>query len=214
MNCKTIVVGPFEVNSYILWNDTTREALVVDPGEDAADIISYIRENNLVVKAYLLTHGHTDHICALADVYKACPAPVLIDPRDEKWAFSPQNKLPPYYPSPQRPDAEYILLEDQMELSYAGFAFNVISTPGHSPGGCCFYFPEEKMLISGDTLFQGSVGRTDNPGGDARTLTQSLRQLATLPDDIQVFPGHGPATDIRTEKVTNFFMQNALRSKP
>jgi glyoxylase-like metal-dependent hydrolase (beta-lactamase superfamily II) len=114
--------------------------------------------------------------------------------------------MPPFYVRPEAPDGIERELVEGQEWIDAGFRYQVIHTPGHTPGGVCFLFPEEAWLISGDTLFQGSIGRTDLPGGDMRVLQQSLARLLQLPDSLRVFPGHGPPTTIGVERRTNPFL--------
>ena len=210
MKIETIPVGPFEVNCYVAWNDS-REALVIDPGADADRIENVIRRESLIIVAYLLTHGHVDHVSALAELVRAHPAPVAISPEDGEWAFTSTNQLPPYYPAPEKPTSIDRQLKDGQEWTDGGLTYRVIATPGHSPGGVSLYFPEEGVLFAGDTLFSGSVGRTDIPGGNPRTLSDSIKKLAELPPETRVFPGHGPETTIGTERRTNFFMRSAGR---
>ncbi len=206
MEIETIPVGPYEVNCYIVRMPDAR-AIVVDPGDDADRIEAVITRQGLRICAYLVTHGHTDHLCALAPLHKKYPAPIAAHADDARWMFSERNQLPPYYPAPGRPHEELRLVADGEELEYGGMECRVITTPGHSPGGICFHFEEDGVLFAGDTLFQGSVGRTDLPGGSAKTLSLSLRKLATLPDSTRVYPGHGPSTTIAMEKKTNYFLR-------
>lgn len=206
MEIETIPVGPFEVNCYLAWGPP-RQALVIDPGEDADRILDALSGHRLSVAAYLLTHGHADHVSALAELCRRHPAPVSMHPDDARWSFTPRAGIPGAYPPPEQPGAEVRPLADGQEGRDGGLRWRVIATPGHTPGGVSFYFPDEGMLFSGDTLFQGSVGRTDLPGGSARTLSASLARLAKLPDATRVFPGHGPETTIGGEKKTNFFLR-------
>jgi glyoxylase-like metal-dependent hydrolase (beta-lactamase superfamily II) len=148
-----------------------------------------------------------DHISALAEVQSRFPAPVGLHTQDQSWAFTEVNQMPPFYGVPERPQSLERDFCSELEWSDAGLDYRVIPTPGHTPGGVCFYFPEQGALFSGDTLFAGSVGRTDLPGGDSRILKESLDHLALLDEDTVVYPGHGPATRIGHEKRTNFFMQ-------
>ena len=207
MNVEILSVGPFEVNCTIVWGDA-KQALVIDPGHDAADIEAVLRQNELTVAAYLLTHGHADHLCALAELHAARPAPVYIHAEDYKWAFGQQNQILPYYPVPTKPDAQ-LLHPESAEIP--GFAVRTLETPGHTRGGVCYYFEKEKVIFTGDTLFKGTCGRTDLPGGDGRVLAQSLKKLAALPDDVIVYAGHNESTTIGYEKRTNFFMQQAAK---
>ena len=209
MNIQILSVGPFEVNCAIVWNDQ-KLAFVIDPGFDAADIEKILSDNGLTVTAYLLTHGHADHLCALADLYKTRPAPIFIHAKDEAWAFGPQNQILPYYPVPEKPDCPILHPEfpnDWKILTEKFQGLEIIETPGHTRGGVCYYFEEEKVIFTGDTLFKGTCGRTDLPGGDGRILAQSLKKLAALPDDVTVYPGHNESTTIGYEKKTNFFMK-------
>jgi glyoxylase-like metal-dependent hydrolase (beta-lactamase superfamily II) len=206
MEIATLVVGAFEVNCFVAWG-ASREALVIDPGANAEDILGCLKDNRLKAAAYLLTHGHMDHVSAVADLQQEAPAPVLMHPEDLAWTFSQANQMPPFYPQPRRPAEPIRLLEADMKCAEAGLPFEVLWTPGHTPGSVCFYFKEHNVLFSGDTLFAGSVGRTDLPGGDSRTLTRSLAKLVQLPDDTRVCTGHGPETTIRQERKTNYFLQ-------
>ena len=211
MKIETLVTGAFEVNCYIATKDV-HNAFVVDPGADADAILSALRDAHLTVAAYLLTHGHADHTGALAEVCAAFPAPIHIAPADEAWAFTPANQIPPFYGAPARPQAPVLQVSDGQEIHIAGCCCRVIATPGHTPGGVCYYFEDEAVLFAGDTLFRGSVGRTDIRGGDPRTLAKSLAILARLPGPTRVYPGHGPATTIAQEKATNFFLRGARES--
>ena len=209
MNIEIICVGMFEVNCVVLWKETDA-AWVVDPGENAAEILQFLRSYHLKPAAYLLTHGHVDHISALAEVYKAMPAPMFMHPADLAWAFKPANQLPPYYGPPPQPAAALTPITEGQCIGPERDGIRVLHTPGHSPGGVCYHFEHDKLLICGDTLFKGSVGRSDLPGGDPRILAQSLQRLTTLPDDLQVIPGHGPETTIRRERATNYFLRGEL----
>jgi hydroxyacylglutathione hydrolase len=213
MRIDTLTVGEFQVNCYIV-HGANGQALVIDPGADAQHILGFLARKEITVAAYVLTHGHTDHLCALADLHAARPAPVAIHAADLEWAFGDLNQLPPFYPVPRRPAAVERRLEHGQVWTDAGLTYTIVGTPGHTPGSVCLYFPTENALFSGDTLFAGSVGRTDQPGGNARALAASLGQLARLPDTTVVYPGHGPDTDIGQEKQANFFMQGLNRRSP
>ncbi|MFA5689988.1 MAG: MBL fold metallo-hydrolase [Kiritimatiellales bacterium] len=206
MKIDTLIVGPFEENCYLI-HGTENRALIVDPGYDAGRILNELRRKNLTADAYLLTHGHADHLAALHDVCTAQPAPVYLHSADGAWAFGHANQIPPYYPVPQKPAVQFIHPGAGAKFSGAGHEFTVFETPGHTPGCICFYFEKEHIICTGDTLFKGSCGRTDLPGGDSRALTQSLKTLAALPPETAVYPGHGDSTTIGYEKRTNFFMQ-------
>jgi len=206
MRIETIVVGAFDVNCLVL-NGTENRAVVVDPGADAQRIAHYLREQNLTVDGWVLTHGHADHLSALAPLARQFPAPVAMHPQDAAWAFTPINQIPPYYPVPEAPPGTIRELHEGTAYQAAGLDITIIGTPGHTPGCICLYLPAESILIAGDTLFAGSAGRTDLPGGSSAQLTQSLRRLASLPDDCRVYSGHGPSTTIGREKRVKPFMQ-------
>jgi hydroxyacylglutathione hydrolase len=206
MNIRTLAVGNLGANCFIV-SDDQQHALIIDPGDEADRIAQVVRDNHLVVAAYLITHGHMDHLSALADLEREFAAPVGIHPADEKWAFGGANQMPPWYDVPDRPRNLHRVFVDNQEWSDFGLQYRVLGTPGHTPGCVCFHFPREKTIFTGDTLFAGSVGRTDFPGGDDQRLTQSLTRLTQLPGDTVVFPGHGPQTTIGQEKKTNPFLR-------
>ena len=209
MKIRTLAVGDFEANSYFV-SDAGGHTLVIDPGAEPNRIARVLRDHNLSVIVYLITHGHMDHISALAALEREFPAPVGIHPADANWAFGGLNQMPPAYDIPTKPRNLERALSDNQEWTDGGLHYRVLATPGHTPGCVCFHFPEENALFTGDTLFAGSVGRTDFPGGDDRLLTESLAKLARLPNDTAVFPGHGPQTTIGQEKATNPFLRSLL----
>lgn len=207
MNIEPIPTGAFEEICYLVWN-AEGQAIVLDPGHDIDLIEQILEKHSLEVVAYVCTHGHADHINALAELHKRHPAPIAMHSNDLKWAFESINQIPPHYPVPRRPDIEkFLLLESTTDWNFSGLRFQCIETPGHTPGSCCILFPESGVLVSGDTLFKGSCGRTDLPGGDGRQLKESLNKLKQLPVEIRVYPGHGPDTTIGIERATNFFMK-------
>lgn len=203
MQQELLTVGEFAVNCVVLWADPA-QAWVVDPGADPDLIRACLREHKLQVAQYVCTHGHIDHVSALDDLLATNPAPVWMQADDAKWAFSAINCLPPAYPeAPCLPSSLQTKLVDGGTLAGGGLEARTIFTPGHTPGCICLYLEREKLLLSGDTLFAGSVGRTDLPGSDWRRLQRSLAKVMALPDDTRVIPGHGPWTTIGEEKQTN-----------
>ena len=201
MERLTIQVGGFEVNCSIL--SENGRAWIVDPGQEAERIIDLLAKKGLEPAAILLTHAHFDHISGIPGLLKKFPdLPVSVHEKDMPMFGHPLNQLPPEYPSFAKPHNLKTL--DKLE-GLEGL--EIIETPGHTPGGVCYYFPKDKLLLSGDTLFAGSVGRTDLPGGDMATLMDSLRKLTALPDDTLVIPGHGMHTRIALEKSGNPFLQ-------
>jgi len=208
MNIETRTTGSFEENCYFVSNPDTHETVVIDPGDDAAMLIYELRELNATVPAILMTHGHVDHLSALAELADAFAAPVYLHSLDAEWCFTPLAALPGFYGTPKKPNTPIFTdLPVTEPLLLARARWTAIETPGHSPGGICWALEEEHILFAGDTLFKGSAGRTDLPGGDSRILTQSLRKLAALPEDWTVYPGHGEPTTLSHEKKHNYFMQ-------
>jgi hydroxyacylglutathione hydrolase len=206
MKVVPIVVGAYQVNCYLV-TAGEGQAIVIDPGDDAGLIAATLRQENLSVTAYLITHGHMDHVGALDEISRLFPAPIGIHPDDDAWAFSPSNQSLPYYDTPTRPQHIHRHLSDGQKYQDGGLSYEVLATPGHSPGGVCFYFPAAKTLFTGDTLFSGSIGRTDLQGSDDRLMEQSLRRLIQLPDETLVYAGHGPRTTIGREKRVNPFLR-------
>lgn len=204
----TLVVSLFESNCHIVHRTGRTEALVVDPGDNAPDILDFLDRAGLAVSAYLLTHGHVDHVSALADLVDARPAPVAMHPKDAAWAFLPRAAMPPYYGPPRKPSSIDRALADGQTWTDAGMTYRIIELPGHSPGGVGFYFEEDGLLLSGDTLFRGAIGRYDLPGGRAPDLAASLRKLMPLPGSTRVYSGHGPATTIAEEVRGNPYLQS------
>ena len=207
MDIETRTTGFLEENCYFVSRPATRETVVIDPGDDAPQLIVRLRELGTVVVAYLLTHGHVDHITALAPLAAAHPAPIYLHPRDAVWCFTDRNGLPGLYHAPAKPKSPMVPVAEGAVLELAGARWSVIETPGHTPGGVCWKLEDDRVLFTGDTLFRGSVGRTDLPGGDSRTLAQSLRKLAAITDDLKVYPGHGDPTTLAHEKRHNYFLQ-------
>ncbi|MEN7973425.1 MAG: MBL fold metallo-hydrolase [Verrucomicrobiota bacterium] len=207
MTIQSVTTGAFQEICYIAWNNA-KQAILFDPGHDAGLIIKALEKHELEVAAYVCTHGHADHINALAELHKDRPAPIAIHSADLAWAFESVNQIEPHYPVPSRPKVEtFLSLESSKDWHFADLHFECMETPGHTPGSCCLLFPEDGVLISGDTLFKGSCGRTDLPGGDPRQLRASLDKLKELSGETRVYPGHGPGTTIGIERATNFFMQ-------
>ena len=201
MERLTIQVGGFEVNCSIL--SENGKVWIVDPGQEPKRIIDTLAKKGLEPAAILLTHAHFDHISAVPGLLEKFPdLPVYVHQKDAPMFGHPLNQLPPEYPSFAKPkNLANLNSLDSLE------GLEILETPGHTPGGVCYHFPAMKLLLSGDTLFAGSVGRTDLPGGDMATLMDSLQKLTALPDDTLVIPGHGPHTTIAAEKRGNPFLQ-------
>jgi glyoxylase-like metal-dependent hydrolase (beta-lactamase superfamily II) len=211
MTYSLISVGAFEVNCAVV-RGAQDEAWVIDPGEDAAAIIATLRRDKLRLVRIILTHGHIDHISALDGLLAAYPdTPVTLHPDDAAWAFGAMNRFPPYHDVPQRP-ASLAGAADGDMLADGTLRAEVLHTPGHSPGCICLLFAEDGVLFTGDTLFAGSVGRTDLPGGNGAKLARSLKRLAALPGTLTVIAGHGPATTIAAECRANPFLARCNRA--
>ena len=209
MNRITFQVGTFEVNCSILFEN--EKALVVDPGAEAILIAAKLAQLKLKPAAILLTHAHFDHTCAVNDMQNRYPGlPVFISAEDAKIISHPFNQFPPDYPLVEgmKDIKDTKDLKDFLKSVGWETTVDVIETPGHTPGGVCYLFnTPTPLLMSGDTLFCCSVGRTDFPGGDMPTLQASLEKLKVLPGETVVVPGHGIETTIARELKSNPFLQ-------
>lgn len=207
MKIDRFVIGPVGTNCYIVRNEDTDECFVTDPAACTPELVGHIRKEGLNVKAVLLTHGHFDHIMGLDDFLKEFPVPVYAFSEEKPLLESAElNSSLGMFGSPYTfSGAEYV--SDGQILHIAGFEIRVIHTPGHTAGGCCYYIPAENVLISGDTLFRASVGRTDLPTGSMGDLVRSVREkLFVLPEETKVYPGHMEETTIGYEKKYNPFV--------
>jgi len=205
MLLSRLVVGPLQVNCFILADEKTKEAVVIDPGDDAADILKLINEKALKVKYIVNTHGHFDHVGANRAVKEATGAEILIHEADALlMAAAAQQSSAFGMRSASSPPADRFVTHGDVIMA-GEIALTVAHTPGHSQGGICLL--EQGMAFTGDSLFAGSIGRTDFPGGDLTTLLGSIKKnLLTLPDDTKVFSGHGPASTIGEERSENPFL--------
>jgi hydroxyacylglutathione hydrolase len=206
---EVIPVGPLQCNCSILGDETSHEAIVVDPGDDIARIMALLARHNLTVKQIVITHAHIDHIAGAHRLKQLTGAPVLYNQNDiplVKMMDVQAGWLGMATPAVPDPDDT---LEDGKLISIAGLSGSILHTPGHTEGSVCLYIPDETLLIAGDTLFAGSVGRTDLPGGNTQKLLTSIHErLLTLPDEINVIPGHGLRTSIGAERASNPFLQS------
>ncbi|MBU4198612.1 MAG: MBL fold metallo-hydrolase [Verrucomicrobia bacterium] len=206
LSIECLEVGPFHANCYLAWS-SSRQALVVDPGADAEMVFDMIARHRLDVAAYFLSHGHMDHVSALAALCDQRPAPYAMHPADCRWAFTAANQMAPYYPTPRQPASPPRFLQNNELWAIApDLTCRIIATPGHSPGSLCAHFKDEGILFTGDTLFHDSAGRTDLPGGDSGLLMQSLAVLARLPPTTRLYPGHGSDTTLAQELRSNPFL--------
>jgi len=200
-----LIVGPLQVNCFIVADEKTKEAVVIDPGDDAADILKVIKDKGFKVKYIVNTHGHFDHIGANKAVKEATGAEILIHEADaQMMASAPLQSRAFGMNSVSSPQADrYVKHGDAINAGEV--SLKVLHTPGHSPGGISLL--EQGMVFTGDSLFAGSIGRTDLPGGDLMTLLRSIKtNLMTLADETKVFCGHGPASTIGDERQGNPFL--------
>lgn len=206
MILKKLVVGPLASNCYIVGSESTKEGMIIDPADEAGEILKSVEELGLEIKFIVLTHGHPDHVGALKEIKEATGAEVAIHTDD---AESLQQQYLGFlfglsYPTPPPPER---LFKDGDSIDIGDLHFGVIHTPGHTPGGICLL--GHGVLFSGDTLFNYGIGRYDLPGGNYSQLMDSLQtKLMVLPDDTIVYPGHGPDTTIGTERRGNPFLSN------
>jgi hydroxyacylglutathione hydrolase len=200
-------VGPLLCNCSIIGDETTREAMVIDPGDDIEDVLALIGKHNLQVKQIVITHAHIDHVGGAMKLRAATGAPILLNQND--YALLQMLDVQAGWIGVATPGEVKI---DQSvstgdTVKAGAHAASILHTPGHTEGSVCLYFPAEKLLIAGDTLFAGSIGRTDLPGGSMQKIMQSLHgTVLTLPDDTVVVPGHGPSTTIGEERESNPFL--------
>ncbi len=205
MIIKSLVVGPLEVNCYIIGDEETKKAMIVDPGDEPDRIIDLIKEDSLTPVYIFCTHAHFDHVGAVPELKEDTGAKILLH-KDEKEIYEAARDMAAFwgYDIPPLPEPDLFVKEgDTIEVGKLNF--KVLHTPGHSPGGICLY--GNGIVITGDTLFAGSVGRTDFHGGDLNKLKESFKRLLTLPENTEVLPGHGPKSTIGIEKRENFFIE-------
>jgi hydroxyacylglutathione hydrolase len=200
---KKFVLGMIQTNCYVISNEELKEAIVIDPADDAMKIEAYLQENDLRCQGILLTHGHFDHIMAVNDLVLHTKAKVYAQEEEVALLGDSKRNLSAQTRRECRVVCD-VLLQDQQVINLAGFTILVLHTPGHTRGGACYYFPDQKVLISGDTLFYESVGRTDFSTGSEQDLLESIRtKLRPLEDDVTVYPGHGMPTTIGHERRYN-----------
>ncbi len=206
MILETLVVGSLGVNCYIIGDDKTRDAIVIDPGGNANDILAAIEKHQLKVIAIVNTHAHFDHVGALHSIRAETGAPFVLHEDEVPMLRGAQSSAAMFgLAIPQQTPPER-LVRDGDRIEVGAVVLKVLHTPGHTPGGICLL--NENHVFVGDTLFQGSIGRTDFPGGDYATLMRSIRdKLMPLPDETVVHPGHGAATTIGEEKTLNPFLR-------
>ncbi len=204
---EILPVGPLQCNCSVIGDESTREAMVIDPGDEIEDVLALIRKHNLQVKQIVITHAHIDHVGGAMKLRSATGAPILLNQSD--YALLKMIDMQAVWVGMAPPGkVEIDHSVGQADRVRAGsLDADVIHTPGHTEGSICLYFPAEKKLIAGDTLFAGSIGRTDLPGGSFQKIINSLHEkVLALPDDTIVVPGHGPLTTIGEERESNPFL--------
>jgi hydroxyacylglutathione hydrolase len=205
-------VGPLQCNCSVVGDETAHEAMVIDPGDDLDDVLAIVRKHNLTVKQIVITHAHIDHVGGAMKLRRATGAPILLNEND--YDLLKMLDVQATWLGMARPGKVEIDHSPAQgaEVTAGALKASVLHTPGHTQGSICLYFPGEKKLIAGDTLFAGSIGRTDLPGGSFEKIIRSLHEyLLPLPDETVVVPGHGPLTTIGEERVTNPFLTGKYR---
>lgn len=207
MKLEKFVIGIVGTNCYLLVNEDTKECILVDPAACPAELINHIKNQNQKLTGILLTHGHFDHILGIDGFLEEFPVPVYAHEAEKGLLNDPSlNASSSFGQGYTFSRAHY--LKDGEKFKLAGFELEVIHTPGHTTGGCCYYIKDEGVLLSGDTLFCGSVGRTDFPTGDGNLLVRSIKEkLMCLPEETKVYPGHMGETTIGAEKMHNSFLK-------
>jgi hydroxyacylglutathione hydrolase len=204
---EILPVGPLQCNCSVIGDETTHEGMVIDPGDDIDDVLALIRKHNLQIKQIIITHAHIDHVGGAMKLRAVTGAPILLNEND--YALLQMLDVQATWlgmASPGKVEIDQSV--GQADTIKAGpLVANVIHTPGHTQGSICLYFPLEKKLIAGDTLFAGSIGRTDLPGGSFEKIIDSLREkVLALPDETIVIPGHGSLTTIGEERESNPYL--------
>jgi len=205
---EILPVGILQCNCSVFGDEQTREALVVDPGDDIARVLEVVRRHGLTVKAIVITHAHIDHIGGAQKLKQATGAPVYMNRNDTE--LQKMMDVQAGWLGMRPPEAVEIdgAVKDGDRLVVGATEFHVLDTPGHTRGSISLWIPSEQKLVAGDTLFRDSIGRTDLPGGDGRQILRSIHEkLMPLPDETEVIPGHGESTTIGREKQFNYFLQ-------
>ncbi|SNB44894.1 MBL fold metallo-hydrolase [Geobacter sp. DSM 9736] len=204
---ESVVVGELGVNCFILGCEKTKEGIVVDPGGEPGRILAAVSQLGLSVKYVINTHGHFDHVGGVKEVLAATGARYLVHREDVPFLSRASDSARAYGLRAENPPLPDEFMEDGLTVSFGECRLKVIHTPGHTPGGCCLYLEDENVVITGDTLFAESVGRTDLPGGSHEILVAGIRdRLLNLPEETSVWPGHGPASTIGHERRHNPYL--------
>ena len=206
MKIEKFVLGSMGTNCYLIINEETKELIIIDPATCPDYVVSHVNSNGYIPRAIFLTHAHFDHVMGIDGWVKEFGIPVYLHEEEKRVLEDPELNLSGVFGASYS-YSDVKCLKDGQELEVSGFIFKVIHTPGHTCGGCCYYCAEEGVLISGDTLFYQSVGRSDFPTGSMGTLVRSIKEkLFCLPEDVMVYPGHNDSTCIGDEKKYNPFV--------
>ena len=206
LSIQTYVVGPVQTNCYFAINDDTKEVLIIDPGASAKQLAEKVKEQGLKPVAILLTHGHFDHAGGAEELAKHFDIKIYAEEHEKETLDTPSLNLSGWEGVQKTYHAD-VFLKNEQEIDLAGFHIRVFHTPGHTVGGCCYYFPYQNVVFSGDTLFCTSVGRTDFPKGSAAQIIRSIKEkLLPLPDETTVYTGHNDITTIGTERMYNPYL--------
>lgn len=204
---EILPVGPLQCNCSVIGDESTREAIVIDPGDDIESVLAIVHKHNLKVRQIIITHAHIDHVGGAMKLRKATGAPILLNQND--YALLKMLDVQAAWigmAAPEKVEIDQSLGQDD-SVTAGSLSARVMHTPGHTEGSICLYFAPQKLLIAGDTLFAGSIGRTDLPGGSYKKIIASLHdRVLALPDETTVIPGHGPVTTIGEERESNPFL--------
>ena len=206
LKIEQYIVGSVQTNCYFAINDDSKEVLIIDPGASAGKLADKVKEQGLKPTAILLTHGHFDHASAAEELAGLLNIEIYAEEHEKETLENPQLNLSGWEGNVRTYRVDHFL-RDEQEIDLAGFHIRVFHTPGHTVGGCCYYFSYQNTLFSGDTLFAQSIGRTDFPKGSESQLVRAIQnKLMGLPDNTEVYTGHGESTTIGTERMYNPFL--------
>lgn len=205
MKLKIFDENIYAINTYLIYNDETKNAIAIDPGLNGRAIISFVEENGLNLKYFLITHGHGDHIADLEMLTERFNIPIYIHEDDADYLENADVRLWEMFRKKSGKIKNYTTFKEGKEFELDGHIFKTLHTPGHTRGGICYY--DDEAVFTGDTLFSGTIGRTDFPGGDYDEILRSLAKIAKLDNNLIIYPGHGPKSKISRELIINPFYE-------
>lgn len=207
MKTRTLELGPFAVNCYLFWDEKSYDGVIIDPGTDPERIFEEVSRAGFAPRAILLTHGHGDHIAAVRNIKEKYNIPLYAGEGEEDLLANPSANVSALFGQPITSPPPDFVVKDEEIVNFGTVCLKVLATPGHSPGGVCYLDESEGLLFCGDTLFYGSIGRTDLPGSSYEQLMESIeKKIMKLPDSIVCYPGHGPQTTVGAERTNNPFL--------